>query len=62
MLLYNVPRHTWVVIKETGQKVKLGNIDGMYSYCKDEEGEVCHPVAWTEVDILEEDSYGAPKY
>jgi len=33
---------------------KLHKIDGMYSYCTDDKGEVHHPVAWSEVEILAE--------
>jgi len=63
MKLYNVPMHTWVIVKGDNkvppaapdifeeQRVWLGNIDGMYSYCKDERGHVVHLVAWAEVEI-----------
>jgi hypothetical protein len=34
-----------------GRVLRLGNIDGMYSYCIDiDTKEVCHPVAWAEVE------------
>lgn len=28
------------------------NLDGMYSYCKDENGTVVHLAVWTEVEVL----------
>jgi len=34
----------------SGKILKLKNIDGMYSYCTDELGNVYHPVAWAEVE------------
>lgn len=66
MKLYDVPRNTWVRIisdnknppaaKETveGDVVKLHNIDGMYSYCTNKQGQVVHLVAWAEVEIADE--------
>jgi hypothetical protein len=34
-----------------GRVLRLGNIDGMYSYCIDiATKEICHPVAWAEVE------------
>jgi hypothetical protein len=33
--------------------LRLGNIDGMYSYCTDGKGGVFHPVAWAEVEKVE---------
>jgi hypothetical protein len=65
MKLYDVPRGTYVkIISEdrvppggnsavAGLVLKLRNIDGMYSYCTDEVGNVYHPAAWTEVEIWE---------
>jgi len=36
---------------------KLGNIDGMYSYCSDNEGNVYHFVAWAEIqEVTDNDS------
>jgi hypothetical protein len=32
----------------------FGNIDGMYSYCKDGD-DVVHFAAWTEVEVVNED-------
>ena len=66
MKLFNVPRNTWVRILadpkappsapelNVGQPIKLHNIDGMYSYCTDTDGNVVHLVAWAEVEIIEE--------
>jgi hypothetical protein len=31
-------------------KYKLNNIDGMYSHCRDEQNNVYHFAAWTEVE------------
>lgn len=33
--------------------MRLGNIDGMYSYCTTVGGNVAHPVAWAEVEQVE---------
>jgi hypothetical protein len=34
-----------------GTKIKLHNIDGMYSYCTVvDTGKRCHPIAWAEVE------------
>lgn len=54
MKLYDVPRNTRIVIKdEDGTELRLnfGHVDGMYSYCTDDEGNVVHLAAWTEVEI-----------
>ena len=37
---------------EVGIKYWFGNIDGMYSYCKQND-EVVHLAAWTEVERVE---------
>ena len=50
--LYDVPRNTWVKL-EDGTRFFFDHVDGMYSYCKTEEGQVFHPAAWTEVTIDE---------
>lgn len=62
MKLYEVPNNTKVkVLSEVkvppgaplinvGDIIKFGHIDGMYSYCHNEDGELVHMAAWTEVE------------
>jgi hypothetical protein len=38
----------------TGQRIFFDHIDGMYSFCKTEAGDIVHLVAWQEV-IIDED-------
>lgn len=64
MKLYNVPRNTWVTLAEDtkappdiggygkGSELFFHHVDGMYSYCTDDEGNVHHPAAWSEVEII----------
>ena len=52
MRLYEVPRDTRVVLAN-GLEVNFQRIDGMYSYCTDDDGDVIHLAAWTEVTIKE---------
>ena len=59
MKLYNVPNNTVVRVvalegapEVVGQIYKLHNIDGMYSYCHDKDGNVVHLAAWTDVEIV----------
>ncbi len=69
MKLYNVPRGSKirVVSKEvtipvasqpaaTGDVLDFEQMDGMYSYCRDKDGNVVHLAAWTEVEIVQNDS------
>jgi len=58
--LYDVPRKTWVKCQD--QIFFFDHIDGMYSYCEDQNGNVIHPAAFTEVEIIDasEDSDGNP--
>ena len=51
MKLYEVPNNTWVITQH-GTKIHFFHIDGMYSFCKTEDGEICHLVAWEEVEIV----------
>ena len=65
MKLYEVPNHSWIIVKEAetpppgakavdvGQMIKFHHIDGMYSYCKTVDGDVVHLPAWTEVEVLD---------
>ena len=51
MKLYEVPPRTW--IKIAGEKIFFDHLDGMYSYCLDEGGNVVHISANAEVELLE---------
>ena len=55
MKLYNVPRDTFSTIQEDDSNTVyfLENLDGMFSYCKNEAGNVIHFSASLEVDIYE---------
>lgn len=67
MKLYEVPKNTYIKVLETldvppnaletsiFQKLKFHNLDGMYSYCTDENENVFHLKAWTEVDVVKEE-------
>jgi len=50
MKLYDVPRNSMVVLKN-GLELKFHHIDGMYSVCTDEEGNVYHIGASEEVNV-----------
>ena len=30
------------------------HVDGMYSFCRDKDGNIVHPAAWTAVTVLEQ--------
>ena len=65
-LLFEIPRGSLFVVKGDldlppdsldilkSAKLKLLNIDGMYSRCVTEEGETVHPAAWTLVEVIDE--------
>ena len=65
MELQNVPRNSRIkVISDIkvpvgapkiteGDELNFRSIDGMYSYCTRDNGEVVHLVAWAEVEIIE---------
>lgn len=50
--LYEVPRNSRIVIGD-GKELNFSHVDGMYSYCTDDEGNVVHLAAWTEVQVKE---------
>ena len=68
MKLYNVPRKTWVRLYEDqqgplghhnfllGDELFFDHVDGMYSYCKDVDGNIVHLPAWTEVIVIDKPS------
>lgn len=63
MKLNELPRNTYFTIVDENPRVPpgapimdqntvywFGHIDGMYSYCKDIQGNLVHLAAWTEVN------------
>ena len=68
MKLYEVPRNSRVKVKHTiavpplapditeEEVINFHHVDGMYSYCTKDDGTVCHLAAFTEVEIVKEDS------
>ena len=55
MKLLDLPRNTFFTIQEDDSNTVyfLKNVDGMFSYCKNEAGNVIHFSASLEVDIYE---------
>lgn len=55
MNLYEVPRNTKIKFKADGNETTLlfHHVDGMYSYCTDDNGNVVHLAAWADVEIAE---------
>ena len=68
MQLHEVPNKTYVkIINEnediscppdsreiqSGDIIFFDHIDGMYSFCKNSNGDLVHLAAWTEVEIVE---------
>lgn len=55
MKLYEVPRNTRIVLSGESGPIELhfDRIDGMYSRCTDDRGNVWHIAAWEEVEIKE---------
>lgn len=64
MKLYEVPNNTEVRLLEeprippgappvsNGDTILFFHVDGMYSYCKNSNGDIVHIAAWTEVEIV----------
>ena len=52
MYLYQVPRRSRVRVIETGEEFNFHHIDGSYSYCTDDNGDVVHLTAWEEVTVV----------
>lgn len=52
MKLYDIPNNSKIRINN--QVLTFHKLDGMYSLCTDEDGNTCHLVAWTEVEIIKE--------
>lgn len=49
MKLYEVPRNTWITIE--GERFFFEKIDGMYSICINENQEIVHIAAFSDVEI-----------
>lgn len=58
MKLYEVPRNSRIKVIDDGEEYNFRSIDGMYSYCTNDNGDVVHIAAWTEVDIIKENKDG----
>lgn len=66
MKLYEVPRNSIIRVVggvfgppgapevDQGEVVQFYHVDGMYSYCKNEYGDIVHVPAWQEVEVLNE--------
>jgi hypothetical protein len=48
-LLYKLPNNSYIKSPITGHVFHFDHIDGMYSYCTDMFGDVCHLVAFAPV-------------
>jgi hypothetical protein len=55
MKLYEVPKNTVVIF--LGEKLFFDHLDGMYSFCLDEKGNVVHLSAYTDVEISEDQNF-----
>ena len=62
MKLYDVPRNSMIrllakpvtpmVSVPPDDVVRFSHVDGMYSLCYNNDGSICHPAAWTEVEVI----------
>jgi hypothetical protein len=52
--LYEVTRDTRIKVGDV--ELTFISIDGMYSYCTTDDGEVVHLAAWTEVEVLKKEN------
>ena len=64
MKLYDAPRNSRVKVVtqdkvppgapeiKSGEELNFRSIDGMYSYCTRDNGEVVHLAAWTDVEVI----------
>ena len=51
MKLYHVPNYSTIKLPD-GTVLNFHHIDGMYSYCTDDKGNVAHIAAWADVEIV----------
>lgn len=53
--LFDLRRNTYIRVQGNGDEIlKFCHLDGMYSVCKDAEGNIIHLAAWTDVDVVQE--------
>jgi hypothetical protein len=52
MKLYEVPRNSRIILNE-GEELNFHHIDGIFSYCTDDNGNIIHLSASTDVKIKE---------
>jgi len=69
MQLHKVPNGTYVRVLEEikvppaapeirpGDVIFFDHIDGMYSFCRNKEGQIVHLVAWAEVEIVDKGEF-----
>jgi len=55
MKLYNVPRNSKILLNN-GLVLNFHHVDGMYSLCTDDNGEIFHISASEEVEIVGENN------
>lgn len=72
MELYKAPTKCWIKVIgenkippvatpiELNESIWFDHIDGMYSYCLNQKGQVVHLVSWAEV-IVDEDMIDVPR-
>ena len=53
MKLYEVPNNNYVRIQGTEDVFYFDHLDGMYSFCKDSEGNIIHLSVGTPVEIVD---------
>lgn len=51
MKLYEVPRNSRIGLSD-GSELNFSHVDGMYSFCTDDDGKVVHLAAWSDVQLL----------
>ena len=54
MKLYNVPKNSMIMLSG-GLVLKFHHIDGMFSVCTDEDGDVYHIDATADVEVLKDE-------
>ena len=66
MRLYHAPRHSYIQVKDPNPKIPVAapdiqtdeilyfdHVDGMYSFCRNDKGNIVHLIAWAEVEVVD---------